>query len=194
MNYFQTSCNFSTATPEISEKVNQFVQKNYGLTLSGCCLKSHSFSSEDLIYYLCQNCRNQLESITDAQLLSFYLILDEDKNFPWPDYEGHTFFLQDCFRDRNHLEIHKAVRSILKKMNINVLEIEKNKEKADFCGTLYFAGERCIDWDNEKKITYMKSYCAQFGEIPIITYCNRCRKDIRLANQSAFHILELIFR
>ena len=38
-------------------------------------------------------------------------------------------YLQDCWRDRNHPEIHQAVRSLLKKMNIEVLEIEKNKEK-----------------------------------------------------------------
>lgn len=36
-------------------------------------------------------------------------------------------YLQDCWRDRNHPEIHQAVRSLLK-MNIEVLEIEKNKE------------------------------------------------------------------
>lgn len=33
-------------------------------------------------------------------------------------------YLQDCFRDRNHPEVHQAVRSLLKKMNIEVIEMK----------------------------------------------------------------------
>lgn len=194
MNYFQTSCNFTSATPDISKTVFKHVQNAYGLKLNGCCLKFQNFSKEDVVYYLCQNCRMQLEQATEATLLSFYLLLDQDENFPWPDYHEKAFYLQDCFRDKEHPEIHKAVRNILQKMNIQVLELEKNKEHSDFCGTLFYEGKRCMGWDEEKKKTTMEQYVSHFGDIPVITYCNRCRKDILLGGHEAFHILELIFK
>lgn len=44
--------------------------------------------------------------------------IDEDPSFVFPDYAGIEYVLIDCWRDREHPEIHSAVRSLLNKMNI----------------------------------------------------------------------------
>lgn len=88
-----------------------------------------------------------------------------------------------------HIEIQEAVRSILRKMNIHYIE----SGVQDMCGTMYYHGQRTENWSEEKKKESMIPYVQQFDDIPVITYCNRCRKDILLAQHEAYHVLELIF-
>ncbi len=42
--------------------------------------------------------------------------------------------VQDCWRSYDNFSEQKAVRSLLKKMNIDIVEQEENYEKTKFCG------------------------------------------------------------
>lgn len=53
---------------------------------------------------------------------SMWEYLDALKDFNFPNLNGQKFYVQDCWRDRNHPEIHEAVRSLLKKMHAEVIE------------------------------------------------------------------------
>ncbi len=50
--------------------------------------------------------------------ISVWEILDEDNDFPWPDYHDEAITVQDCWRTYDNRALQNAVRSILSRMNI----------------------------------------------------------------------------
>lgn len=104
---------------------------------------------------------------------------------------------KDCYRDREHPEVHQAVRKLLKKMNIEVIEIEKNKENSIFCGTLHYEikdleDEHLSRYSKEIQEKYMKEYVQQFHNEQIICTCNRCLKGILMGEGKGVHLLRII--
>ena len=124
--------------------------------------------------------------------------IDKLDNFDFPDYHGQKMYLQDCFRDRNHPEVHQAVRNLLKKMNIEVIETKNNKDNSIFCGTLHYESKELDDthlshYPKDVQEKYMQEYVQQFDNKKIICVCNRCLKGILLGKGNGVHLLELLF-
>lgn len=135
MYIYYPSCNFSAASPATAKKVKAFFEKQ--MPVAGCCrVDKREISPADIALYICQACRETLEDQVKTQ--SMWEYLDALKDFNFPNLNGQKFYVQDCWRDRNHPEIHEAVRSLLKKMHAEVIEIEHNREKSIFCGNLYY--------------------------------------------------------
>mgnify|MGYP002514278845 CR=1 FL=1 len=158
-------------------------------------------SSEDVGLVLCQACRQQLQPKIRVKTIWEYI--DEDKDFIFPDYHHQKMYIQDCFRDKDHPEVHQAVRNLCKKMNIDLVEIKDNKENSTYCGTLHFTSSHPIlemhpdtklsKLPEELQIQVMSDYCSQFSEdYPIIVDCNRCLRGIKMANKTGVHLLNLI--
>lgn len=198
------SCNFTKASPQTAKKTRTFFQER--MSVAGCCLyDKKTYQSEDIALVLCQACRSQLESKIKTK--SIWEYFDEDPTFVYPDYKHQKMYLQDCFRDKEHPEIHQAVRNLLIKMNIDVIEIANNKENANFCGTLHFEttnpsilnlinqypDTKISKLPEDVQIALMKDYTQQFQEdIPVIVDCNRCLKGIQMGGKEAVHLLNLI--
>lgn len=135
MYIYYPSCNFSAASPATAKKVKAYFEKQ--MPVAGCCrVDKREISPADIALYICQACRETLEDKVKTQ--SMWEYLDALNDFNFPNLNGQKFYVQDCWRDRNHPEIHEAVRSLLKKMHAEVIEIEHNREKSIFCGNLHY--------------------------------------------------------
>ena len=135
MYIYYPSCNFSAASPATAKKVKAYFEKQ--MPVAGSCrVDKREISPADIALYICQACRETLEDKVKTQ--SMWEYLDALKDFNFPNLNGQKFYVQDCWRDRNHPEIHEAVRSLLKKMHAEVIEIEHNREKSIFCGNLHY--------------------------------------------------------
>ena len=140
------------------------------------------------------------------QTRSLWEYLDGDADFPLPDYSGLRVNLQDCWRDRAHPEIHEAVRSLLHKMHVEIVELDRNREKADFCGNLHAEpkasalraqvaaqGDKPI-WEMPAALetAIMREQAEKITERLAVTYCNRCTQGLRTGGAEAVHLLELL--
>ena len=135
MYIYYPSCNFSAASPATAKKVKAYFEKQ--MPVAGCCrVDKREISPADIALYICQACRETLEDKVKTQ--SMWEYLDALKDFNFPNLNGQKFYVQDCWRDRNYPEIHEAVRSLLKKMHAEAIEIEHNREKSIFCGNLHY--------------------------------------------------------
>lgn len=206
MNYFQMSCNFNRLSHH-SKQITQYLEDHYQLKVNHCCMLEPSFNDEDCVFYICQSCREKIEVKSNAILKSLWLLIDQDASFPFPDLHHKRYVLQDCWRDRNHPEIHQAIRNILKKMNVDIIELEHNQKNANFCGNFHYethneslleemshySDPTMHDYPDDLKVRLMEDYALQFHDLPVITYCNRCTNYLRLGHVEAVHLLDLIF-
>ncbi len=170
------SCNFNKATPETAKLLLERMKAI--MPVAGCCrVDKLEYPKGDRALYLCQACREVIE-VRFPELVPENLLvwLDREEKFPLPDYSGLTVSIQDCWRDREHPEIHEAVRSLLKKMGVSFRDIPENRELADYCGDLHFQPDQA----------------AKHGGLPVLCYCNRCKLCIGQDGGNALHLMELV--
>lgn len=195
MYIYYPSCNFAVMHRKTAKKVKEYFEKR--MPIAKCCkIDQSELEKEDIGLYVCQACREQIKD--KVQTMSLWEYFDQLDDFEFPDYRGQKMYLQDCYRDIKHPEVHQAVRNLLKKMNIEVIEIEKNKENSIFCGTLHFEtkdleDEHLSHYSKEIQEKYMKEYAQQFHNEQVICTCNRCLKGILLGKGNGVHLLELLF-
>ena len=203
---FFPSCNFSSASPEAAKRIRRYLSRT--MEAAGCCrVDEKAFRPEYRAVYFCQACRERIEEKTQGSMEceNLFSYLDRDPGFSPPDYSGLTVNVQDCWRDREHPEIFQAVRSLLQKMKITVVELEECKERSAFCGDLHF----------EPKTQKNKELLARYPGVPLyqlpeevvsalmreqvekytcpltVCYCNRCVKGVLAGGGAAVHLLEL---
>ena len=93
------------------------------------------FSAGDSVYSLCHNCNNIIEEMhRGVQVHSLWELIDSDPVFSFPDLNGLRAYVQDCWRSRDRKDEQDAVRSLLAKMNVNIMELSDNRAQTDFCG------------------------------------------------------------
>ncbi len=234
--YYIAACVFSVQHPALSEKIQHYVSERFHLNVLRCCvphyrtaefeqempeehrkewasLKSGAkFQSGDIVYSICHNCLNIIEETKPGvEVYSLYELILKDENFEYPDYQGKTVAIQDCWRSRHRREEQDAVRQILKKMNMEVVELPENHEDTEFCGsTLYRAQPprnpkiaprfyvdgakgKFIEHTEEEQVAIMKDYCAELPTEEVVCYCHYCLEGLLQGEAKAYHLADLLF-
>lgn len=233
--FYIASCVFTEEYPELSKKIQNYIaEKN--LPIIRCCVANYKVEEfenrmpenyrEDwkkILHYkkfpagstmvsLCHNCSAIFEErhpeISRQSLWEFIL---EDKNFKYPDFHGEKITIQDCWRQKENRAEQNAVRKILKKMNVEIVELEENFERTNFCGySLYqpqpqrnpkLAPKRFLEnakglfqeHTQEEKLNLMQDYCKKISTEKVIAYCHYCVRGLRLGGKKSFHLSELLF-
>ena len=200
------SCNFTAASPDAARRIREYLEQK--MPVAGCCrVDTLDYPEGTAAVYFCQACRETLESRAKEKFapVNLFVYLDGDGEFPWPDYTGLTVTVQDCWRDRAHPEIFNAVRSVLRKMGVAVVEMSENREHSRFCGNLHFEpkgrealerlqayGEKPLyELPEEVQRLLMREQVEKLPCDLAVTYCNRCKAGILLGGGKAVHLLEL---
>jgi len=235
-NIYIASCVFTSRYPILSQKIQKYVTEHYGMEIVRCCVPNYKlqiftdkmpvdyqdiwqglpdtgeFAAGDNVYTLCHNCLAIIEETKpEVNERSLWEYISEDESFPFPNYKGRTVTLQDCWRTYDRRPEQEAVRAILDKMNIQVVERLDNFEKTNFCGyTLYepciprnaaMAPRRFVDQaegkfiedTQEEKQTLMEAHCRTFETDEVVAYCHYCQAGLELGGADVIHIAGLLF-
>jgi len=209
---YYPSCRFTANYPEASKKALDYMTANYDVQVAGCCrLNLESITSDDTLVYICNSCVAFFKESTPAKVISIWELITRDKTFSYPDHKGRLITLQDCWRIYDHPDQHDAIRSLLTAMNMEVVELEQNREKATFCGpSLYeplpadydkYAPVRFVKEaeglfirrSEEEKQALMESHCKEMVTDNVVGYCLACVKGLTMGGKSAWHLAELVF-
>lgn len=171
------------------------------------------FDEDTTMVSVCHNCMAVFqETFPNIKVLSLYeFILEYVPEFPYPDYGGVRMTLQDCWRQYDNEAEQAAVREMLRRMHIEVVELQKNHADTTFCGVstlrpapprnLVMAPHRFVDQAQgffaphtpEEQKAYMKEYCKQITTDAVVAYCHYCTQGFNLAEQKNYHLAELLF-
>lgn len=205
-NIYFPSCNFTTASPEAAKRIREYLSAK--MPVADCCrVDQLDFPEGSTAVYFCQACRGTLEDRAGGRFIlqNLFQYLDADADYPWPDYTGLTVKVQDCWRDREHPEIFTAVRNVLQKMHVSVMEMNENRARSHFCGNLHFEprterSRKLLEPYREKPLYELPEDVQralmqdQVETLPCelaVTYCNRCKAGILMGGGKAVHLLEL---
>ena len=84
--------------------------------------------------------------------------------------------------------IHKTIRTLLKKMNITLIEPEKTGTKSTCCGDSF--------WDVlplEKVKIQMKKKASEMPVDDVVVYCVSCSKSVYIGGKKPHYMIDLLF-
>jgi len=189
--YFNPGCALSIYKPDLEKKALDFLNKNYGeVELHKiCCRHDPKVGGNSLIINICAGCDRRFRSLYEGvSTISFWEVLDRLDNFAYPDYSGTKMSIHDACPVREKPQVHSTVRSLLNKMNIEVIETENHGVKSVCCGDDLYPSLP-IERVREK----MKSRADSMPCENVVVYCVSCIKSMYIGGKIPRHLLDLLF-
>lgn len=184
---------------------NILLQKHPDMSLSGFCCgkpskhiwqgkkfkKRSAFIKENhdgIIYTACPNC---FKTLGDEGLKVKSIWPGIDEYFPKEKlgiHAGKVMMIHDPCTARTSTEDHEAVRSIMNKLGIEVLEFENNRDKTICCGKINMT----MALNAEKGMKILEKRASQCKCPDVVSYCASCVHSFGLANKNGIHVSELL--
>lgn len=207
------SCKFTAKYPQLSMTIKSYLREVFGAEIAGCCRPSlNKIRSDDTLVYVCNTCATFFKEGTRAgRVLSLWELMLRDKNFRYPEHQGQKVTVQDCWRTYDNRPEQDAARELLRRMNLEIVELKENYEKTRFCGySLYeplppsydqLAPKRFgleaqglfLPHTEEEKKLRMQQHCEQIQTEEVVCTCVACVNGINLGGKRGKHLAELLF-
>ena len=207
------SCKLTAYAPDSSTKIKAYLQERFNIASAGCCRPGHKkITQEDTVVYICNTCAAIIrESSVAKNVISVWELLAADDNFPFPDYKRKNLTVQDCWRTFDNGMQQSAVRKLLNKMNLDIVELKDNFSKTKYCGvSLYqelpkqngeFAPKRFIENSHgmftplteQEQRQKMLDNCADISTDEVASYCLACVKGHEIGGKKGIHLLDLLY-
>lgn len=234
--FYIASCMFTAQFPHLSQRIQRYVAQRRGISVVRCCVPQYKlrefeekmpeecragwralpdsgdFQAGDRVYSLCHNCSNLIEeSRPGVQVSSLWELILSDGQFPYPDYSPRTVTVQDCWRAKERRAEQGAVRTLLGKMGLDVVELEENFQRTEFCGPSLYrpqpprnpqlaplhyeknAKGKFLPHTEEEQRALMEEYCRRFSTREVVCYCHYCLEGLLMGGKEGRHLAELLF-
>ena len=188
---YAPGCALMIYKPELAEKILEFLNMDIGnipnhLT---CCKHEPNLESGTQVINTCPGCdRRYRELYQGITTISLWEILAENEAFPFPDYEGMEMTIHDACPTRTEERVHIAMRKLLEKMNIKVIEPKNTGTKSICCGDS-FHGILPVDEVKEQ----MKKRSKEMPCDNVVVYCVSCVKSMYIGGKKPRYIIDLLF-
>lgn len=188
--YFNPGCALSLYRPETAEKIMVYLRENFSNVQMHniCCRHDPKLERGSVIINVCAGCSKRFGSLYEGvSTISLWEILDELDNFLFPDYGGMEVSVHDPCPVRSEPNVHRAVRSLLKKMNMRIVEAEHIGTNSVCCGDSLYPG--C---DREQIHGAMKRRADSMPCEKVVVYCVSCIKAMHTGGKTPCHLTDLL--
>lgn len=190
-NYYSPGCGILEYKPELAKKVEEFLKKEGKIADSylTCCWDKPAFDETVIVINTCPGCDKRFRTWYDnTETITLWEVL-LDCDFDYPDYGGMEMAIHDSCDTKHLPSVLNAVRELLRRMNIKVIEPEQSGENATCCGESYRSGGASPD-----EVRAVST--ARAGSMPrkdVAVYCTGCAGYMRLGGETPHHLLDLLF-
>lgn len=188
---FAPGCALLIYKPELGKKVLDFLNNDLGeiekhLT---CCRHEPNLERGTQIINTCAGCDKRYRELYEGiTTISLWEVLASSTTFPFPDYKGKKMAISDACPTRDQDRVHEAVRVLLKKMNINVVEPERTKRSGTCCGDSFYG---ILPVEQVKEL--MKKRAQEMPAEDVVVYCVSCCKSMHIGGKNPRYLVDLLF-
>lgn len=187
---FAPGCGLMLYKPESAQRLHTLLNDSLGPMdmLSICCHHDPQFQFPTEVINICPGCDKRFRNdYVNSSTISLWEILAQSNSFPFPDYESMRMSILDACPTRDQELVHKAVRTLLKKMNIELVEPKNTGTKSICCGdSLYGA----VPVDKVKE--QMAKRAGEMPEEDVAVYCVSCIKSMHIGGKRPRHLVDLL--
>lgn len=188
---FSPGCALRIYKPELATRMLALLQEEFpGLEEhSICCHHEPQLPAGTEVINVCAGCDRRFRELYETtNTTAFWEILAQSSTFPFPDYQGRQMSILDACPTRNQPRVHNAVRTLLTRMNIRLVEPEHTRTNSTCCGDS-FLGKLPID----KVKSLMRKRAAEMPEEDVVVYCVSCIKAMHIGGKQPRYLVDLLF-
>ena len=154
-----------------------------------CCRHEPRLEPGSVVINTCAGCdRRYRECYEGVSTISLWEALAVSETFDFPDYAGAEMTVHDACPTRTEPRVHAAVRKLLDRMNIVVVETEATRTHAVCCGDSFFG--RLPD-DEVKAL--MARRAESMPREDVVVYCVSCVKAMAIGGKRPRYLVDLLF-
>ena len=188
--FFNPGCAMSLYKPEAVEEILHLLNRRFLPTQlhTTCCRHEPELPKGSTIINNCAGCDRRFRSLYDGiQTISLWEVLDAIPALPLPTYDGMQLSVHDSCSFRKKPQVHAAVRSLLDKMHIEVVESPFSGTKSICCGDNFY-GHIPL----EEVHAFQKKRAGQMPCQDVAVYCVSCVKSMSIGGKTPHHMLDLV--
>lgn len=188
--YFNPGCALSIYKPHMENKILRFLNDNYGETHLHkiCCHHDPRLESGSMIINVCPGCDRRFRSLYEGvTTISLWEVIDGLDSFPYPDYKGMKLSVHDACPVREKPQVHEAVRSLLEKMNVGIIETKYSGTRSVCCGDDFYP-----KLPIEQVRLQMKKRADSMPCNEVCVYCISCIKSMYIGGKSPRYLIDLL--
>ena len=178
--------------PKLATKVSAFLDgKRSGAVASHsiCCRHAPGLTKGTQIINVCAGCDKRFRELYDGiSTVSLWEVLAERESFPFPNYEGASMTIHDACPTRTEKRVHDAVRFLLEKMNVRVIEPRETRTQAICCGDSFYGVLPA-----ERVREQMAKRAAAMPCEDVVVYCVSCIKAMHIGGRRPRYLVDLLF-
>lgn len=188
--YFNPGCALSVYKPEAGAKLLALLNQYFGKVQlhSICCHHDPKLPHGSTIINNCAGCDRRFRSLYEGiQTISLWEVLDQIPGLPLPRYPGLTLSIHDSCSFRQKPQVHAAVRSLLNKMDTQIVESDHSGTRSVCCGDNFYP-----HLPIEEVTRLQKRRAAQMPCQEVAVYCVSCIKSMAIGGKTPRHMVDLI--
>jgi Fe-S oxidoreductase len=188
---FAPGCALKIYKPELAAKLLSFLNKD-GAGIREhelCCRHEPHLAPGTQVINVCAGCDRRFRTLYDGvSTISLWEVLAESRDFPFPDYSGLEVSILDACPTRGETRVHDAMREILRRMAIKVIEPELTRTCGTCCGDSFYG---MLPVDRVKEL--MAKRAAEMPREEVVVYCVSCVKAMHIGGKRPRYVVDLLF-
>lgn len=188
---YAPGCAFMIYKQQLAKKVLEFLNKELGDIPEHliCCKHEPNLERGTMVINTCPGCDRRYRELYDGiSTVSLWEVLAESTKFSFPDYKGMEMAIHDACPTRTENRVHSAIRILLNKMNIKVVEPKNTGTKSICCGDSFY-GVLPVEQVKDQ----MKKRANEMPRENVVVYCVSCIKSMHIGGKKPRYIVDLLF-
>jgi Fe-S oxidoreductase len=188
---FAPGCGLMLYKPELADRLHSLLNKNLCKLdrLDICCHHDPQFTEDTEVINICPGCDKRFRNDHhNSSTVSLWEILAQNDFFAFPDHKGRRMSILDACPTRDQERVHNAVRTLLQKMNITVIEPARTRTKSTCCGDSFYG---VIPVEQVKEQMIQRAWEMPADEVAV--YCISCIKSMHIGGKKPQYLIDLLF-
>ena len=189
--YFNPGCALSLYKPEVPEMMLNLLHEHFGQVKlhNICCRNDPQLEAGSVIINNCAGCDRRFRSLYNGiRTVSYWEVLDSIPDLKLPDYGGMTVSIHNSCGYRHRPQVHRAIRSLLQKMHIKIVEAEFSGTSSVCCGDNFYGAV-----PNEEVERRIQMRADQFPCQDVVVYCIGCVRSMTAGGKTPRYLPDLLF-
>jgi len=188
--YFNPGCALSVHNPGSEHKLLALLNEYFGEVKmhNRCCRHTPNLEVDSTIINNCAGCDRRFRSLYEGiQTISLWEVLASLDKWPLPKYPGLKVSIQDSCSYRPKPQVHAAVRILLKRMDIEIIEAKAHGTRSICCGDNFYPTIPIGEVN-----AFQQSRAAQMPCDDVVVYCISCIKSMAIGGKTPRHLVDLL--
>ncbi len=188
---FAPGCALMLYKPYLAEELLNVLDREFGpcSMFDKCCRHIPALPPGTEMINVCPGCdRRYRKNYTESSTVSVWELMAKSSAFPFPDHGGREMTILDACPTRDQARVHDAVRAVLKKMKVKIIEPPLTRTRSTCCGDSFYG-----EVPKERVQALMKKKASEMPAEEIAVYCVSCSKAMFVGSKKPRYMIDLIF-